>query len=75
MLSDEDSLVTSRVLIATRDLPSGVLLKRTDLEWHSAPDVASINNYFMEGRTTRSGLRGALLLKSMLWASRSWRPT
>ena len=64
--SDEDSLVTTRVLVATRDLPSGVLLKRTDLEWQSAPDIASINNYFMEGRTTRSGLRGALLQRATL---------
>ena len=50
-----------RVLVAAKKLAVGTLLRETDLTWGPAPEGAVYTDYFVEGLSERSSVRGALL--------------
>lgn len=54
-----------RILVASRDLPVGTLLRDDFLKWAIAPEGMSADEIFIEGRDAYEPLRGAVVVASL----------
>lgn len=54
-----------RILVASRDLPAGTLLRDDFLKWAIAPEGTAAEEFFIEGRDAHEPLRGAVVVASL----------
>lgn len=54
-----------RILVASRDLPAGTLLRDEFLKWAVAPEGTAADDFFVEGRDPYEPLRGAVVVANL----------
>jgi pilus assembly protein CpaB len=61
----EVKIETTEILAAARDLPTGTILKETDMKWISWAATADTSKLFVKGKTDMSSLTGAVLREGL----------